>query len=59
MNKEETFEEFLDRICEYSQNEYEGDLLMIKILETNNIHKSFVDYLKWKTSQFKPKMLNK
>jgi hypothetical protein len=54
-NKEETFDEFVDRLCEYTKEDYESDLLLIKLFETKGINKSMLDFLKWKTSQYKPK----
>jgi len=56
MNNKETFEEFIDKLCDYTQEDYEGDLKLINILETKKLHKSFVDFLKWKTSNYVPKM---
>jgi hypothetical protein len=53
--KEETFEEFIEKLCEYTKEDYESDLLLIKLCETKGINKNFVDSLKWKTSQYKPK----
>ena len=55
MNKEETLDDIIEKICEYTQEEYEGDLILIKLFETKGINKSMLDFLKWKTSQYKPK----
>ena len=52
MNKQETFDEFVERFCEYTQEEYEGDLILIKLFESKGINKSMLDFLKWKTSQY-------
>jgi hypothetical protein len=55
MNKEETFDEFVERFCEYTKEEYESDLKMIEICEKKGINKTYIESLKWITSQYKPK----
>jgi len=59
MNKDETFDEFVEKLCEYTKEDYESDLLLIKNFESKGINKIYVDSLKWKTSQYKPKTPNK
>jgi hypothetical protein len=55
MNKKESLNELLDLLCEYTKEDYESDLYLIKLFETKRINKSMLDFLKWKTSQYKPK----
>jgi hypothetical protein len=54
MSKEETFEEFIEKLCEYTKEDYESDLKMIEVCESKGINKIYVDSLKWITSQYKP-----
>jgi hypothetical protein len=58
MNKHETFDEWLERFFEYTHEDYESDLLLINNFEKKRINKPLLDFLKWKTSQYEPKLIN-
>jgi hypothetical protein len=60
MNKQETFnfDDWVEKFFEYTKADYESDLKFIEVFEKKGVNKPLLDFLKWKTSLYEPKMIN-